>query len=277
MPKVGVTVGYYRTSYGNLTVTDNVLATPADYTQYCVTAPIDSRLANGGGYPVCGLFDISRTKFGQVSNVVVNSDKFGTWTQVFNGVDILMNARFGAAGFVSGGFSTGQTVTDNCGAPNFPPQFCRNTLPFAGQSELKVSAVYPLPWWGVQVSGVYQNLPGIPVSATWVAPNSVIAPALGRNLAACPAPTGACTATATVQLIEPGTAREARNSQLDMRFSKTVSLGRARLRGNFEIYNVFNSADVILMNTTYSPTNSWLRPTSILAARLIKLSGQINF
>jgi hypothetical protein len=277
LPKVGLTLGYFRTVYGNLTATDNVLVTPADYSEYCATAPTDSRLPNGGGYPVCGLFDISRAKFGQVSNVVVNSDKFGTRTQVFDGIDFLVNARFGAGGLVSGGFSTGRTVTDDCAAPDFKPQFCRNTLPFAGQSEVKLSAVYPLPWWGVQVSGVYQNVPGIPVSATWVAPNSAIAPALGRNLAACPAATGACTATATIQLIEPGTAREDRNSQMDMRITKTFQLGRARIRGNFEVYNLFNSADVIIMNTTYSPTNSWLRPTSILAARLIKLGGQIDF
>jgi hypothetical protein len=45
-----------------------------------------------------------------------------------------------------------------------------------GQAQAKFSAVYPLPWYGVQLSGVFQNLPGIPVAASWVVPNASIAP-----------------------------------------------------------------------------------------------------
>src|SRR5262249_38824391 len=163
-------------------------------------------------------------------------------------------------GLLSGGFSTGQTTTDNCASPDAKPQFCRSVLGLADNSELKFSAVYPLPW-DVQVSAVYLNVPGIPRSATLVAPNALVAPALGRKLAACPTATGACTATVNIELIEPGTAREPRGNQLDLRFSKLFHWGRARLRGNIEVYNVFNNADVIQMTTTYSATNSWLQPT----------------
>src|SRR5205814_5265565 len=67
---LGVTFGYFRTSYGNLQVTDNLAVTPADYDSYCVTAPSDARLPGGGGYQVCGLFDVKPAKFGQVNNLV---------------------------------------------------------------------------------------------------------------------------------------------------------------------------------------------------------------
>ena len=74
-PRVSVNVGYFRRWYGNFIVTDNILVTPADYSPYCVTAPADSRLPGGGGYPVCGLYDISPAKFGQSSNVVTLVDE----------------------------------------------------------------------------------------------------------------------------------------------------------------------------------------------------------
>src|SRR5437667_9133212 len=57
-----ITGGYYRNWFGNFLVTDNTLVTPADYDPYCVTAPTDSRLPNGGGYQVCGLYDIKPVK-----------------------------------------------------------------------------------------------------------------------------------------------------------------------------------------------------------------------
>jgi len=47
---------------------------------------------------VCGLYDVSRAKFGQVNNLVVNSDAFGGRTQVFNEVDALTNVKFVRAG-----------------------------------------------------------------------------------------------------------------------------------------------------------------------------------
>src|SRR5207237_10706092 len=37
---VGLTAGYFRTWYGNLTVTQNAALTPADFDSYCITAPV---------------------------------------------------------------------------------------------------------------------------------------------------------------------------------------------------------------------------------------------
>ena len=55
---VSLNAGYYRNWFGNFLATDNILVTPADYDTYCITAPSDSRLPDGGGYQVCGLADI---------------------------------------------------------------------------------------------------------------------------------------------------------------------------------------------------------------------------
>ena len=176
MPNIGLMAGYYRTWYLNLPATtggistsgiiNNLEVTAADFDSYCITAPRDSRLPGGGGYPVCGLYDVSFAKFGKVKNVVMLASNFGGRSQVFNGVDANLNARFGRGVVVRGGFSTGKTVTDLCATANVPSQFCRTTIPWAQQTDIKLSAVYPLPWWGVQTSATYQNLPGLARTAT---------------------------------------------------------------------------------------------------------------
>src|SRR5262249_53765741 len=69
-PGVGVSAGYFSTRRENLVVTANTLTGPADYTSFCVTAPVDPRLPGGGGYPICDLYDVSSSLFGRVNNVL---------------------------------------------------------------------------------------------------------------------------------------------------------------------------------------------------------------
>jgi hypothetical protein len=272
MPNVGLTVGYFRTSYGNIYATDNLSVTRSDFDPYCITAPSDSRLPNGGGYQVCGLYDVSRAKFGAVNNQIVFAPDN---SQIFNGVDVLMNARFPRGISLRGGLATGQTVTDNCSTPDAPSIYCRQTVPWAGQTEVKFNVIYPLPFWSLQTSLNYQNLNGIPVQANYNATAAEIAPGLGRNLAACPTATGACTARVTVPLLVPNSVRENRGQQLDFRLSKKLKIGGARLQANFDIYNLTNQADVLTEQATYGAV--WTQPTSILTGRLIKFSGELTF
>src|SRR6185295_10349644 len=113
-PGWSVTGGYYRNWFGNFLVTDNTLVTPADYDPYCVTAPTDSRLPGGGGYQVCGLYDIKPGKFGQVNSVVTQSDNFGKQRLVNDYFSVSLNARLGADLQFGGGVDTGRTVNDLC-------------------------------------------------------------------------------------------------------------------------------------------------------------------
>ncbi len=67
---ISLGVGYFRTVWGGFAASQNTSVSNADFTTYCVTAPIDARLPGGGGYPVCGLYDVSVAKFGQTTTVV---------------------------------------------------------------------------------------------------------------------------------------------------------------------------------------------------------------
>ena len=269
-PGLAVIVGYFRTQYYNILATDNAAVTPSDYTRYCITAPADARLPGGGGHQNCDLHDVAPARFGIVDNVRVKRPEF---SEVYNGFDVLLNARFGRGGVFSGGVNSGRTVVNNCAAPDFPAQFCETTNGWANQAQVKFSGAYPLPW-GLQASATFINIPGIARQASFIATNAQILPSLGRNLAQC-GTAAVCNGTATVNLIAPNTQREPRQSQVDVRLSKALQFGRVRVRPRLDVYNLLNASDVQALISRYGPT--WLNATSVLAARFVKLGAQVDF
>jgi hypothetical protein len=286
-PGVAVNLAYFRTAYANFSVTNNTLVTAADFTSYCINAPVDARLPGGGGNQICGLYDVSRARFGQVNNLITAADPIGQMVEKYNGVDVSMNARFGRGGLITGGVSFGQQVTDNCfqnDRPDLVAQnyvagtprtdaYCNITPPWSAGTQYKLNGNYPLPW-DIETSFTFQNLPGQNLLANQSVPNASIAPSLGRNLSACPA-AGTCTATATVALIEPGTVFLDRMTQFDLRLTKLVRVNNARIKGIVDLYNLFNANTVLGVNNTYGA--AWQRPTAILGGRLFKLGAQFEF
>ena len=284
-PGTALTIGYFRTSYGNFTTTQNQAVTPADFTEYCVTAPTDARLGDVSGGRICGLYDVNPGQFGRVNNRVTFSSNLGDQYERYNGVDIGINSRFGKGGVLQGGFNTGQTVLDNCDIvtnnPNVPftagggaaprtDAYCHQVVPFKAQTQYKFAVNYPLPVLGLRVSGTYQNLAPIPWTTTAVFSNAVIAPSLGRNLSA------GANANVTVPLLPPNSRFEGgRVQQFDVRVSKIVRFGNARLTANLDMYNLSNASNVLEITPAFGP--NWLRPTQIMDARLFKFGGQFEF
>ena len=105
-------------------------------------------------------------------------------------------------------------------------------------------------------------------------PNSVVAPSLGHDLAACAGRTP-CTASVAVPLLAPQTVFEPRRTQLDLRITKFVGVRRGRLQLNLDMYNFLNASNVVTLNTNYGP--SWLQPTSFLTGRLYEVGAQWSF
>ena len=277
-PGVATTLAYFHTTWKNFRVTDNLLVQPSDYDPYCVTLPVDSRLPGGGGNQLCGLYNITPTKFSSVSNLVVPASNFGKQTEIYNGVDLTVNARLPRNASLGGGLSTGHTATSNCSvidspsgvgsgtSPNQPLAFCEVTPPF--QPRFKFNGVYPLPW-DMQVSAVFQSNPGVAITATYVATNAQVQPTLGRPLS------GSASTVTITNIFQPQTEFEGRINQLDARLMKNVKLGLSRIQLQFDLYNVFNASPILGINTRYGP--AWLTPTEILGARLFKFGAQLTF
>ena len=93
-------------------------STAADFDgPFCITAPPSPQLPGGGGYPVCGLYDIKAGASPLVQNNITFASNFGGITDHYMGFDIGMNARFGHGGFVQGGINAQRRVYDTCNAP----------------------------------------------------------------------------------------------------------------------------------------------------------------
>ena len=75
---VALTTGFYRTTYGNFTVTRNNAVTPADFTSYCIPAPTDPRLpASVSGQQICGLADVNPDRSDVKKAVVTLGSNYG--------------------------------------------------------------------------------------------------------------------------------------------------------------------------------------------------------
>ena len=277
---MSMTVGYYRNWYGNFRVTDNLAVSAADFNSFCVNAPKDARLPNGGGYQVCDLYDISPAKFGQSNNLVRPAKDFGKQTQVSNFFTFALDARFASGVRFGGGIDTGRTTTDICEVRKALPElnisgsvtptnpYCHVSSPFSGNTQIKLNGSYPLPH-EFFISALYQNLSGPAYTADWAAPTALIAPSLGRDLAGG-------SRTATVGLFSPNTHYDDRTTRLDMRFGKSVRLTqRVKVQGNVDLYNVTNSGSVLADTNAFGAR--WLVPTLVLEPRILQFSAQITF
>jgi hypothetical protein len=286
LPRVSAEVGYFRRWYGNLVVTDNRAVSASDYTQFSITAPVDPRLPNGGGYTVSGVYDLSPNKVGQVDNVLTFSENYGSQIEHWDGIDLTVNARLRDGLLVLGGLSSGRLLTDNCevvarvpealfgttdllrvtsGNAWQPAQWCRQAEPML--THVKLLGTYTIPKADVVVSATYQGIPGREVVANYVATSTAVAPALGRNLSGN-------AANITVNIVEPKTMYGDRLHQLDLRFGKVLRLGRTRTTVNLDIYNALNADTVLTENSNFA---TWRRPTSILLARFAKVGFQVDF
>jgi carboxypeptidase family protein len=284
---VGFEAGYYVRWFGNFQVEQNLAVTPASFSPFSITAPIDSRLPGGGGYTISGLYDTNPAFFGQTNNYITMADALGGQFEHDQFVDVSVNARLRRGIVLQGGVSTGQTVTDFCNvlatSPNATPigqfgavapgptpvggPYCHQATNWMGQTQFKMLGTYQVPKADVSVAATMQSVPGPAVAANYIAANAQVQPSLGRPLSG-----GA--PNVTVNLIAPGTLYGDRANELDVRLTKILKIGLLRINVNGDIYNVFNSSPVMQFNAAYA---AWLTPQRIMDGRLYKLSAQISF
>ena len=297
-PNFALNAGYFRTWYGNFLVTDNQATPATDYDPFCITVPSDSRLPGGGGNQICGLYDIKPAAFGRVDNVVTQHTHYGHQREVYNGVDVGVEARMARGARFEAGVGFGRTVTDTCDLNNLPQvlpnfigenavsttvltprtsDFCHISRPWTAATGLKLVAIYPLPW-DFQFSALYFDKPGIPIVSSRAYTNAEIRPSLGRDLGQCRG-AATCNASVVINMVPDSTRFEDRLRQMDIRFSRSFRVAKLRVRGNGDLYNLFNASNVLNMTTRYAgPTGGqWLRPLQILGGRMFKIGAQVDF
>jgi hypothetical protein len=65
---------------------------------------------------------------------------------------------------------------------------------------------------------------------------------------------------------------------VDLRSSTIFKLGRTKLRGNLDVYNVLNASTVLNEQTRHSlQNNQWRNAIQIMGGRLVKFSAQLTF
>ena len=279
MPRVSVEAGYYRRwwpIFGGADVTDNLLISTADHTRFNVVAPADAKLPGGGGYQVTNLYNItSAGALRGAENVQSAANDHGDYQRYWDGFDITAQARLRSGLTLQGGTSTGRLVTDTCEIRDAVPEsaagnpYCRQVEPML--TTFKGVASYLIPRVDVNVAGTFSSRPGVSLSANVVYTNAQLQnPAfssLGRPLGVG--------ATLAVNVLEPNTVFGDRIDQLDIRIGKVLRFGRTRTNLNVDVVNALNSNDNIGYSPTFSAT--WPTPTSVLTARLFRLSAQLEF
>ena len=288
LPRTSVDFGYYRRSYGNFIVTDNLTVGPGDYTPFTITAPVDSRLPGGGGYAISGLYNLNPNKFGVPDQAfVTRASNYGKQVEHWNGFDFTLTSRASAALMLQGGVTTGRTMSDNCevlaklgpevlfgsttlvttnaAAVQQPASHCH--LVSEWLTQFKTLASYTIPRVDVLLSATLQNAPGPQLHANYNAPNALVAPSLGRPLSGAAANT-------TVNLVAPGTLYGDRTNQVDLRVAKRLQFGRTRTMANIDFFNALNANPVLVENFNFG---AWRQPSVILPGRVVKFSFQIDY
>jgi hypothetical protein len=294
MTRVSVDVSYFRRIYGNFLVTDNRAIAPSDYDRFSITVPNNPLLPSAGSV-ITDLYDLNPSKTiggTPVDNYQTFASNYGKQIEHWNGVDLNVNARLPHNVTVLGGFSTGRTSADNCevarkldnpaqistaGVLN-PESFCHFDTKFLTQ--VKAIASYTIPKVEVRFAATLQSTPSpqqaigtqasgaqIGLNAAYVVSNNEVMRTLPRGLS------GNRT-TVSVNVVPPGVLYGDRVNQLDLRFGKLVKLGRTRAVANFDIYNALNSDTVLTASTAYA---NFLTPQSLINARFLKFSVQLDF
>jgi Carboxypeptidase regulatory-like domain/TonB-dependent Receptor Plug Domain len=309
MPRLAVFANWFRRSYADKRVIDDLNRGFSDYREVQVVSPYNGELMKV--YDLTSAAVLSRP----VDQVIRNAG----FTEVYNGFEWGADLRIPGGGRLFANMGTQRIIANDCDQPDDPNQlrFCDrgnlpapyNAVPFL--TDFKLAGSLPLPL-GFSVSGVFiskgdkgkfQNL------GYGLAPEYLITRTTTYTAAQCAG--RPCTAGAPVipNMVLPsittltgvalgGTARNfplapsgteiilPRLNQLDLGVKKTFRAGGVSLEPRFDVFNVFNvDTEVAYRSVTYG-TPAYLLPGSlsnlagesgVIVARMPRLSLQVRW
>jgi hypothetical protein len=272
---------YYRTNRKQIG-TKNILAPPSAYTPFQFTVP------NGPGGTVANPKPVTVTvynlqpAFNGLSTSVIDNQPF--LDTDYKGVEITASKRlshrwqmvagltFGAnrGGInTSAGTPPGQAATiasTNAGDLNDPnfTQYGDGIVGNDSKVAFRLSGSYTLPW-EIGLSGSLVSNTGYPYISTYT---------LSRATAAT-AGVALTRASQLILLSNRGDERLDTVSLVDLRISRAFRFGARRISPQVDIYNLTNQYTP--QSTTVGVGSTYLRPTSILAPRIIRVGVAVNF
>src|SRR3954465_873285 len=234
-------------TYSNGTVTN------PSYKPVTVFSPIDGRAIT--------MYDVvNAATAAAVQNVDTNDSNV---KQSYNAFEFNFNARLPHGARLFGGSATDRTIANTCAAaasnPNFlvtigGVNYCDQTnssIPW--RTQFKLAGTFPLPWYGITAAASFQALPGYILGTSALTAGGAGAPNFTSysgaatswtvtsttNYTVCPGnsasqgcvvgarvvPAGINSGTFTVPLDAPGTLLTPRVNQLDLSFSKRITVG----------------------------------------------------
>ena len=294
MRGTSVSLEWYHSDFKNLIARNNIARTSADYVPVTVYNPIN-------GNPITWYNIVSATRAGAVSNFDSNDPNLLRW---YNSVEASVNIRIPGGGRIFTGTSTERIITNSCSAAGYDPNlllYCdgtKNNIPWV--TSLKLFGTYPLPWYGINVSGGLQSLPtalgtaplqyGVFTAGTGnTQPNGIgtfmLVQQTTKYATGC---AGACTAGAlvipnlalasvSIPLVAPGTEFAPRYNQVDFGASKTFRFGHASVMPRLDLFNAFNSDAFTAVTSMQYGATAYLQPSVILQGRLIRVGADVKW
>jgi hypothetical protein len=284
---------------GTFTAPDTV-ANP-NYRAVTVFSPIDGKAVT--------MYDpVSPAVQQAVANVDTNEPRL---KQKYDSYEFNLNARLRNGLNLFGGSATERTVANVCAAAVTNPSilnYCDQTksgIPW--RTQFKLAGTYPLPWWGFQLSGSLQALPGYLLGTQALtqggagAPNltavngqgTIFAVTPTMKYSVCPGNSAAAgcrigdlivpgmnQASINVPLVAPGTEMTPRLTQVDFSVAKKFAFERLRVSPKLDIFNAFNSsAYYSVRSLSYSTAvgATYLLPQDILRGRILRFAVVVDF
>jgi Carboxypeptidase regulatory-like domain len=291
---IALTAEWFRSDFKNLIARNNVARSASDYAAVNVASPIDGSTIT--------VYNVSSAKVNQVQNVDSTDPNL---KRTYNGIELNFNARLPRGARLFGGTSSEITETNSCSAATNDPNisiFCdgsKNQIPW--QTSFKLAGTYPLPWYGISLSGSLQALAG---NALGTAPLQYGVFTAGTGFgqlngqgtfqqvtrtttypANCK---GTCTPGAlvipgltassfNVPLVAPGTEFTPRTNQIDFGLSKNIKWRTASFTPKMDIFNAFNSDDYTAVSSTQYGAATYLQPSVILQGRIVRLGLDVKW
>jgi hypothetical protein len=289
--RVSVSAGWYRRTFYNFPVDDNLLRDFNDYTPVDIVSPY-----NGETITVYNLKDAG--ELSQVDTFVTNGRD--DLSEVYNGFEISAQARLAGGGQVLASSTTQRVISNTCGEDlddpnnqrfcdraNLPSQY--NAVDF--KSDFKLSGSYPIKY-GIQLSGTFKTHPGrtagdldrideiLPI--TWNISRTTRYTAEGCAGRPCTAGAlvvpGLVQTSLSVPLAPAGTeSKLPRLYQLDIGAGKVFRYRGLEWNAQVQLFNVLNASTVLAVRSTNFGTGTYGLPSSILLGRMPRLSLQMKW